>query len=280
MMPLFPYVLLAMLAGCSIIPSASERVANADAIAGARGWVSKRVPTPNFQLIAYLPKQLEASENLTVYLEGDGFAWLSSSQPSADPTPRDPLALKLALAQPAGAAVYLARPCQYIDGERQGCDVRYWTESRFSPEVVSAMNVAVDALKLRFSAKRLTLVGYSGGGAIAALLAARRPDVERLITVAGNLDHVAWTREHRLRPLEGSLNPADEIGGLASVEQIHFVGGKDTNIQPKFAAAFANRFTASKRPQVTIFENYDHRCCWVENWQQIWLSVSDQNRPK
>jgi hypothetical protein len=45
------------------------------------------------------------------YQSGDGLAWLSSDVPSSDPTPLDPLALRLALAKPARNAAYLARPC-------------------------------------------------------------------------------------------------------------------------------------------------------------------------
>jgi len=39
-------------------------------------------------------------------------AWLAVPRPSQDPTPVDPLALRLALVQPTGNAAYLARPCQ------------------------------------------------------------------------------------------------------------------------------------------------------------------------
>ncbi|GAB2181920.1 hypothetical protein DLREEDagrD3_21430 [Denitratisoma sp. agr-D3] len=52
---------------------------------------------------------------------------------------------------------------------------------------------------LQLGARRLTLVGYSGGAA--ALLAARCSDVVRLVTIAGNLDHRAWTRYHHITTL-------------------------------------------------------------------------------
>lgn len=89
-------------------------------------------------------------------------AWISSDMPSTDPTPTDPLALKLALAHPEGQAVYLARPCQFTGTDR--CARKYWTDTRFSVEVVRAMNLAIDQLKARFSAQEIELVGYSGGG--------------------------------------------------------------------------------------------------------------------
>jgi hypothetical protein len=49
---------------------------------------------------------------LTVYIEGDGFAWLSRSQASYDPSPLNPVGLELALRHPLGESAYLARTCQ------------------------------------------------------------------------------------------------------------------------------------------------------------------------
>lgn len=212
------------------------------------------------------------ADALAIYFEGDGFAWINESQASGDPTPRDPVSLRLALAQPEGNAVYLARPCQYVDAESSGCLTRYWTEMRFAPEVVVASNQAVDRLKEMFGATRLTLVGYSGGGAIAALVAARRTDVELLITVAGNLDHHSWSKTHRLQYLRGSLNPADEILALRSIRQWHLVGAKDAVIPPALAINFVSSFPPVSRPSVYIEPEFDHRCCWVEKWPTLWRS--------
>lgn len=191
-MKLLSILLCLFLAACTNIPSPAERHSLADALAGDHGWKSINLPSGAFELVAYLPANPGRAGTLTVYIEGDGFAWISGSQPSTDPTPCDPLALQLALAHPEGASVYLARPCQYTAAEASGCASRYWTEMRFAPEVIAATNQAIDQLKQKFSADQLVLVGYSGGGAVAALVAARRSDVVRLITVAGNLDQRAW----------------------------------------------------------------------------------------
>ncbi|UYO94429.1 alpha/beta hydrolase [Pollutimonas sp. M17] len=261
---------LAFCSGCATISSPEERRVIADSLAAGHDWQASVLPAGGFDLVAYAPRDVQVADTLTVYIEGDGFAWATGARPSSDPTPRDPLALRLALAQRSGNAAYLARPCQYVDAARSGCPQRYWTGSRFSAEVVHAESQALDVLKRRFGAQRLTLVGYSGGGAVAALLAARRGDVERLITVAGNLDHRAWTAHHRIRPLTGSLDPADESNALRGVRQWHFAGGKDTVIPPGLVQGFAQRFPADARPVVHVEPGFDHRCCWAEDWPRLY----------
>ncbi|MDA7087445.1 hypothetical protein PH586_13715 [Pseudomonas sp. SA3-5] len=168
-----------LLAACVQVPSPAERRAQADALATPRGWERLTLPAGDFELIGYAPARIRAGEELTVYIEGDGFAWASSTRPSRDPTPRSPLALQLALAQPAGNAAYLARPCQYGDAQASDCSPRYWTDARFAEQVIAATDRALDALKARFAAQRLVLVGYSGGGAVASLVAARRGAARR-----------------------------------------------------------------------------------------------------
>lgn len=258
-----------LLAACTNLPTPTARLDLADRLAARQGWQRVLIPSGAFELVAYVPGTHKTGDALTVYVEGDGLAWISPSHPSLDPTPNNPIGLKLALVNPEGNAAYLARPCQYVDAEARGCSQRYWTGQRFAPEVIEASNQALDALKARFSARQLTLVGYSGGGAVATLLAARRNDVRRLITVAGNLDPATWTRYHRIQPLTGSLNPADVRDALNGVRQWHFVGSKDKVIPPSLVESFANHFSKDQRPSVLIEPEYDHACCWVENWPRL-----------
>ncbi|MBI3431286.1 MAG: alpha/beta hydrolase [Hydrogenophilales bacterium] len=258
-----------LVSACASLPSPATRRDTADALAARQGWQHIDIPARSFDLAAYVPRVQASGEMLSVYIEGDGFAWFSPSQPSSDPTPINPLGLKLALAQPDGPAAYLARPCQFVDAEASGCAQRYWTQQRFAPEVIAAEDQALDALKARFHAVQLTLVGYSGGAAVAALLAERRHDVSRLITVAGNLDPVAWTRYHHVEPLTGSLNPADARAALKGVRQWHFVGGQDRVVPPALVESFADGFPAAQRPTVRIEPGYTHDCCWTENWPRL-----------
>lgn len=271
---LLTLLLANILAGCSTLPSPGERRIHADKLAAAHGWTAEVIAAGTFDLVAYAPTDFKKERSLTIYIEGDGFAWISPSRPSSDPTPLTPLALQLALAQPPGNAVYLARPCQYVDAKHSGCSQRYWTEARFAPEVAQSTVRAIDQLKQRFGAKQLTLVGYSGGGAVAALVAARRDDVTGLITVAGNLDHRAWTVQHRIDSLSDSLNPADETNRLTNIKQWHFVGGRDSNVSPGLTQSYADLYAAHQRPRVIVEPNFDHQCCWVKAWPRLWSNAA------
>ena len=262
---------LLMLAGCTHVPSSEQRRDDADRLAQSHGWQRDHVLAGAFDLVTYLPTQRPTGDRLAIYIEGDGYAWISAEMPSADPTPRVPVALQLALAQPSGSAAYLARPCQYLGAAAaQRCGQAYWTGRRFAPEVIKAADAAVSALKARFGARHLTLVGYSGGAAVAALVAARRDDVERLVSVDGNLDPRTWAKHHGLAPLDGSLDPADVRGALARIPQWHLAGGRDTVVPPFLTERFIAGFPRAQRPALRVIADYDHRCCWAEAWPRLW----------
>lgn len=260
-----------LLTACTSVPSPEARRQLAATLAHEHHWQALQLEAGVFQLQAYAAQR--KSEELTLYLEGDGFAWLNSQQPSFDPTPLDPLALHLALAQPNGNAAYLGRPCQYLGTNEQPCQQRYWTGARFADEVVHSLDQAANQLKARAGAQRLVLVGYSGGGALALLLAARRKDVVRVVTVAGNLDHAAWTTHHRLTPLLDSLNPAQMRTRLATVAQVHLLGEQDWVVPPELAEAFIAAYPPTHRAQTRVLPGYDHRCCWVEHWPRLWQQL-------
>jgi pimeloyl-ACP methyl ester carboxylesterase len=161
-----------------------------------------------------------------VYIEGGGLAWRSKSEPSMDPTPRHALGLALATADWGANVVYIARPCQFTPMTMNPrCGVAYWTGKRFAPEVVAALGQAIDQVA---AGRTIHLIGYSGGGALAVLVAARHFDVASIRTVAGNLDHDEVNRFHGVSPMPDSLNAIDVAGAVTAVPQIHFSGGDDT----------------------------------------------------
>ena len=134
---------------------------------------------------------------------------------------------------------------------------------------VAAMDDAVEQLRRAYGASELVLVGYSGGGAVASLVAARREDVDQLITVAGNLDHQVWTQDKHLSPLEGSLNPSADWQHLQRLPQTHFIGAQDSIISPAVARAYAAHFPPSAPLKIRTIEAFDHHCCWVEQWPAL-----------
>jgi len=267
------------LSSCSSLPKHGERNDLADYLAQQSGWHKEIFHTDPFALAAYTPIKNQFGEHLTIYIEGDGYSWVSASQPSLNPTPVNPIGLKLALAHVDGNAAYIARPCQYLDIHDSNCQRIIWTNKRFAPEVIESSNNAVETLKKRFKAKYLTIVGYSGGGAVAALLAARRRDVVRLVTIAGNLDHNAWAKHHKVNPLSGSLNPVDVRAALASIPQIHFVGMEDMIMPPKITKGFVSGLPRYSETNVVVIPEYNHHCCWDKNWKYLWAKfVSNQNQ--
>lgn len=218
-----------LLAGCHAIPSPAERLAAASALAAGAGFAPYRPAAAMVLPLRGFARLACPGEELHAYVEGDGLAWVTATQPSADPTPLAPVALQLAALDPACNVLYLGRPGQY------GAEAapRYWLEARFAPEVVDSTTAAVREAMARQRSPRVRVAGFSGGGAVAALVAARLAregsDVA-LVTVGGNLDPDTWTQRRRLSPLRGSLNPVAESATLARVPQLHLVGRDDRQV--------------------------------------------------
>ncbi|CAO3454738.1 alpha/beta hydrolase [Azospirillum largimobile] len=249
-------------AGCAAIPR--EQVAAVDEAAGAAGLLPRRFSATPFTLAGWL--RSGGAGPLVVYIEGDGHAWNSPTEPSRDPTPFNPVALSLALTDPAPRLLYLGRPCQYGGvATDAACSTRIWTSHRFAPEVIGALGRALDEAKRQSGADRLVLVGYSGGGVAAALLAARRSDVAALVTVVAPLDLAAWAAAKRLTPLTGSLDPARETGRLAVVPQWHIAGGNDRVVPPDVVRGFGTLVGAPVR----VVPGMEHDGDWPALWPSL-----------
>jgi dienelactone hydrolase len=261
-------ILIALLA----IVTGNAAVARVSALELARGagWQWAVISAGAFDLATARRPGAIRSEVLTVYIEGDGFAYAAPGRRAMDPTPTDPLALRLALQHPgSGAVAWIARPCHYGPRARN-CRSDYWSIARYAPEVIDSAGAALDRLKADAGgAARLILVGYSGGGALAALLAERRSDVAALVTVAANLDLGAWTAGHRLTPLSRSIDPAADAARLSRLPQVHLVGADDRVVGPGIARAFVARMAADAPVTIAIVPGHDHGCCWAAGWPAL-----------
>jgi pimeloyl-ACP methyl ester carboxylesterase len=253
---------IAMLSGC-----ASDPRLHAAEMAGPAGLQHEQVRAGPFVLTAYV-RITQPEAPLTVYIEGDGMAWRNRYQPSDDPTPRNALGLRLAVADRSANVLYLARPCQFTPmTDNPRCGVDYWTGKRFAPEVVAAMDEAISHYRVRTPGQRINLVGYSGGGAVAVLVAARRQDIASLRTVAGNLDHDAVNRLHQVSLMPDSLNPIDAATQVATIAQIHFSGADDRIVPPAIARSFATR--VGPCASVQVMQGLSHEGNWAAAWPQL-----------
>jgi pimeloyl-ACP methyl ester carboxylesterase len=262
-------MMISLLWACAVSDSLSRRQ-NVIELAVQDGWQLDVIKGSHFNLASFTPKLVLPQSQLVVYIEGDGLAWESRFKVSPDPTPAFAMALLLARKHPSNNAVYLSRPCQYVVGiNRRNCEPSVWTSGRFSEQIIRASNDAIDYLKQKYNSKSLILIGYSGGGAVAALVAARRNDVEQLVTIAGNLDHKLWTDLHQISPLMGSLNPTSYRQVLESIPQTHLVGENDKNVPPELIKKYVKGFNIPELVTVKVVEEFDHKCCWVDQWPAL-----------
>lgn len=259
-------VVLSLLACGGAAAGESAMKAATDSLARLHGWTASWLEAGRFSLLTYAPSAWRDTGDLTVYIEGDGRSWISRTELAADPTPRDGRVLKLAVRDP-GNAVYLARPCHYLDPvQLASCHQRYWSQARYGVDVVEAIDAALEALKRRAGADRLRLVGYSGGAQLAVLAAARRNDIAGIITIGGNLDHRRWTASQGVSTLSGSLNAADVAGVVQHVPQVHFLGALDTTVRREVIDSYLARMTVTSQSRVIEVPGYDHGCCWADTW--------------
>jgi len=241
-------------------------------LSAAAGMTVAEIPAGGFAITT--ARRLRApGAAVRVYVEGDGYAWRDRNTPSADPTPRRATGLALAIADPGPNVIYLARPCQYSLDHSPACGEALWTDRRFSEDVIASLDEVLDRLLAPDPGPPLELVGYSGGGAVAALLAARRTGVSSLRTVAGNLDHVRLNRLHGVSPMSGSLNAADVAPVLATLPQIHYVGADDPIVAPEIAEAFVGRMADRHCVQVERVAGTTHEKGWEAAWPALLQTV-------
>lgn len=259
---------LFILPGCATL--APDPYLAADRLAEAHDFSKRYLDTGAFRLLSY--QRLAApDQTVNIYLEGDGAAWQTRTRLASDPTPRQQLVLELAALDPAAKVVYLARPCQYVirEGMGGGCGPDLWSSARFGEETVAGVDRAIDLILAATKASRLNLIGYSGGGALAVLVAARREDVVSLRTIAGNLDHRKFTSYHRISPLSDSLNPIDVATAVERIPQLHFVGEEDDIVPGVITEGFLARQTPDRCAEMVRVEGVRHHQGWPTAWPEL-----------
>ena len=218
-----------------------------------------------FSTVPTWPASPDDADTLHVYIEHDGTPWLDTRHVAADPTPRTPFALEL-MARDAGPRLFLGRPCHGEPKDDPRCEPLLWTHRRYSPEVVASMVAALRGFLASHRHRRVVLIGYSGGGTLAWLMARHVPETVGVVTVAANLDIDGWTRVHGYSPLAGSLNPALLPALAPSIAQLHYAGGRDAKVPPAVVASFQRGHPEAR---VVVVADFDHECCWVERWPEL-----------
>lgn len=255
-----------IVAGLGACQSAPERL---DTLASDYGMARFEVTGEKFRHIVYRKNGDAQGGRLHVYIDGDGSPWVLGRYVADEPSPRNPLLLQM-MSQDRADAIYLGRPCYLGLASSPPCQSVHWTDRRYAPEIIDSMAAAIR--RIHGDARPLVLIGYSGGGAIATLLAEHlRPAL--VITVAANLDTEAWVKAHGYRPLYGSLNPIEDAR-LHGIPHIHYTGDKDRAVNPEQAGRFVARH-GGRRQSLT---DSDHRCCWLEQWPVLLESALDTIR--
>jgi hypothetical protein len=265
---LIPLLLLALLlSACQSLPTP---------IALSR-YGDTRVAQAQFKHVLITRSYPTAVKPLHVYIEGDGIPFYHRFQVAKDPSPSYPMMLAM-MQQDQNPAIYLGRPCyfarSYVALTDPICNSHYWTDARYSEEVVASMVSALRQQLTQQSYAGLILIGHSGGGTLALLMAARMPEVTQLVTIAANMDTAAWTQYHHYSPMKRSLNPAEVINLRQPELQLHFAGGRDDNIPPALGEAFLARLGLSYR----VIPDYDHNCCWQRQWPELLKAIEQQRK--
>ena len=231
-----------------------------DRFALAQGLERSLVRGAGFTHVVYTASSGEGSV-WHIYIEGDGQPWQSRTSVAYDPTTEVPLMIRL-MQQDAAPRSYLGRPCYQGMVDEAACRPWVWTHGRYSELVVASMQSALNKLIERHAISELALIGHSGGGALAMLLAERIPQTIRVVTLAGNLDIKAWTRKQGYSELTGSLNPAERPALPDVIEQFHFRGAEDRNLPSTLAV------DSTIQPVISI-DDVGHTSGWEGVYCQI-----------
>jgi hypothetical protein len=262
------WLTIAALTGCASLPLGQNEREAADRIAMQAGFKARWAEAEGFRILTFgrgLGKGAPGGP-VHVYLEGDGRAW-RGRRPPPDPTPMRPMGLRLAALDPAPSILWIGRPCMYLgEPATTGCGPRWWTSHRYASPVVEAVNSLISRLA---GGRELVLMGHSGGGALAVLVAARRDDVVALVTVSAPLDLGFWAENGRMTPLHGSLNPIDVAHQLDRLPQRHYAGGRDRVVPQEVIRRFVAAIPRPTRARLEIQAGYSHGCCWERDWPDL-----------
>ena len=216
----------------------------------------KQIETTHFSIAVWEKSTIQKGQPLRIYFEGDG-----------DPNPLNKVAFELAEADKTPNVIYVARPCQWVDDKICKRKPEIYKEARFHPEIMQEMQELTSYLIRKHQASEVELIGYDGGATIALNMATKMP-IKRVITVAGIVDVDAYNAYHDLPDIapEEAENPVNQLGALAQIPQIHYVGKADDITPPRLAERFVGRMQNPKSAVVKAVSGVGHT-----NWGSVKL---------
>jgi pimeloyl-ACP methyl ester carboxylesterase len=123
-------------------------------------------------------------------------------------------------------------------GDRSSGEMGKAVADNYTPEVVDAVAAVARDLKAKYDASEVVLVGHSGGGAIAANVLGRHPDVASYaLLVACGCDPEAWRARMRAQrpgsvwdePI-ASLMPLSLVDGIARDTRVRLLAGENDDV--------------------------------------------------
>lgn len=243
MKKLFCLMVSFMLSACSFIRPAPS------------GFQEVQIETENYLTLNVWEKDtIKKGQILRLYIEGDG-----------NPNPGDKIALYYAEQDPYDNVIYIARPCQWSNDKICKKNPKLYQEQRFHPEILREMEELISYLIRKYQAKGIELIGYDGGGLVAMEIATHI-QTKRVITIAGILDLNAYVHYNDVAEMPDAFNPADKLGVLSDIEQIHYVGTLDEITPARVAERFVAKMNNPKSAVVKRVKGVNHT-----NWKGVAL---------
>ena len=141
--------------------------------------------------------------------------------------------------------VALTRPGYQNGREASTGHHHYTTGDAYRPYIVKSVATAILRLANHYNAKKVAVIGHSGGGVILAGGLGTEPDFQPdlAVIIASNLNVPAWVA-HRgfiYWPTEKSISPHKFTANVSpAVEVVAVTGSSDSNALSKFSAEYVD----------------------------------------
>ncbi|MEZ5596356.1 MAG: hypothetical protein R3E84_08195 [Pseudomonadales bacterium] len=221
-----------------------------------------------FEHVVLAPRAQPRSQVIHLYIGGDGRPFVTPDRVATDPTPARSMVTRWLQADTTERYV-LGRPCYHGLAGDPSCAPRWWTTQRYARPVVDSLVLAAQGLT---DGRPVVLIGYSGGGTLAVMMAARLSNAVGVVTVAANLAPDAWTDLHGYTPVAGNADVEHALTQLSRMPQLHFAGGHDQNVPVSINRGLYGHLPAGT---VCVMPGFDHTCCWSRRWKRVLAAIAD-----